>query len=173
MDIEEISIQGVWWRQTPALGNVPRRQAHPPNGRWQRGAVVEGLYLAESPETAWAEWYRYLAEAGILPEQALPRNLWKWKINLNRVADLSTIQQLQQVGLYLPDPDRSNWETYQAIGENIHKNGYEALIAPSAARPTGQILCVFRASDPIEKAKAIPPPQTFITPPPVPRGMTT
>ena len=36
---------------------------HPaPDGRWQRGKQVAGLYLAEDPDTVWAEWYRALAE---------------------------------------------------------------------------------------------------------------
>jgi hypothetical protein len=43
--------------------------------RWQHGDVVEGWYFADTPETVWAEWYRWLAEAGLPPMQTLPREL--------------------------------------------------------------------------------------------------
>ncbi len=51
---------------------------------WLGGA---GFCLADSPETAWAEWYRALAELGLRPEQQLPRNLWKLRVDIERVAD--------------------------------------------------------------------------------------
>ena len=61
---------------------------HPADNRWQRGEVVDALYFADSEETVWAEWYRFLAEAGLPPRQALPRDLWRWRIELPEVADL-------------------------------------------------------------------------------------
>ncbi len=71
----------------------------PADNRWQRGAVVEALYFADSEPTAWAEWYRYLAEAALPPQQALPRDLWRWEISLSTVADLSNPARLARVGL--------------------------------------------------------------------------
>jgi hypothetical protein len=35
---------------------------HPADGRWQRGDVVEALYVAPSEAAMWAEWYRFLTE---------------------------------------------------------------------------------------------------------------
>jgi hypothetical protein len=47
---------------------------HPaPDGRWQRGEQLAGLYLAQDPDTVWAEWYRALAELGEPPDLRLPR----------------------------------------------------------------------------------------------------
>jgi hypothetical protein len=40
--------------------------------RWQRGAIVDAVYLGDAAETVWAEWYRHLAEAGIPPAARLP-----------------------------------------------------------------------------------------------------
>jgi RES domain-containing protein len=45
------------------------RAATPTDGRWQHGAVVPGLYLAEDTATAVAEWYRLLAELGTPPPE--------------------------------------------------------------------------------------------------------
>jgi hypothetical protein len=52
---------------------------HPePNGRWQRGERLAGLYLAQDPDTVWAEWYRALAELDLPPDTRLPRDLWRF-----------------------------------------------------------------------------------------------
>lgn len=134
---------------------------------------MEGLYLAESPETAWAEWYRYLAESGILPDQGLPRNLWQWKVDLPAAADLSTSGALARVGLHKPTPDRSDWQRFQTVGEQLCRDGWKAMIAPSAARSTGTVLCIFGGAEEVVGVERIPPPQTFISPPPVPKGLTT
>jgi hypothetical protein len=50
--------------------------------------VIAGLYLADSRDTAWAEWYRQLAELGLRPERQLPRDLWRLRVDLGRVAPL-------------------------------------------------------------------------------------
>jgi hypothetical protein len=64
----------MWLRHIPAGGDVFYEPAIPPDNRWQRGGVVEGLYFANREETVWAEWYRALAEAGLPPHQGLPRD---------------------------------------------------------------------------------------------------
>lgn len=65
-----VSISGVWWRHLPHGGD-PLRLAEPASdGRWQRGKTVGALYLAEDAETAWAEWYRTLAESGLPAEMS-------------------------------------------------------------------------------------------------------
>ena len=62
------------------------------------------MYFADSEETAWAEWYRALAEFAIPPERQMPRDLWRWQIDVEGVADLSTEDALKRVGLTLPRP---------------------------------------------------------------------
>ncbi len=52
IDVEARAVAGVWVRQVPAGGDPPYRPALPGDGRWQRGGVVDGFYLADSPETA-------------------------------------------------------------------------------------------------------------------------
>jgi hypothetical protein len=63
VSIEATHVSGTWWRHTPAGAEVLGQPADAPDMRWQHGEIVEGLYLADSPETVWAEWYRWLAEA--------------------------------------------------------------------------------------------------------------
>lgn len=173
MDVASTSISGIWWRQIPGGGDVHHAPDPPADSRWQRGEIIDALYFAEAEETAWAEWYRALAESGLPPKQALPRDLWSWEIALSRVADLSTPEKLQGVGLPSPTPARSQWPAFQRVGEALWGEGWPALIAPSAARSEGKVLCVFRERRTVPGTTPLPPPQTHVEPPRVPQGMTT
>lgn len=164
MDVETTSISGIWWRQIPAGGDVHYEPDPPADSRWQKGEVVDALYFADAEETAWAEWYRALAESGLPPGQALPRDLWRWEIGLPDVADLSTPEKLEKVGLPALAPTRNQWADYQAVGESLYTEGWPALLAPSAARPDGRVLCLFRAQRIVPGATPIPPPQTYEDP---------
>jgi RES domain-containing protein len=169
-----ITVTGTWWRHTGPGTEPWAEHPDPFDGRWQRGDVVEGLYLADSPETAWAEWYRYLAEAGMPPERGLPRDLWRWEVDLGGVADLSSEPALLAAGLEPMAPSRPQWPACQRVGERLHDEGFSALIAPAAARPDlGQVLCVFRTAPVLGALTPVPPPERHEHPPPVPRGLRT
>jgi RES domain-containing protein len=150
---------------------LPHRDP-PPDNRWQRGSVVDALYLADSEETLWAEWYRYLAEAGIPPTRAMPRSLWTWEVDL-AVADLVGTDQLAAVGLDPPAPGRRTWPRYQAVGERLWREGRAGLVAPSAARPVGRVLCIFRTHDEVTGARPVGRTRIVREPPAPPTGMTT
>lgn len=173
MDVESTSASGIWFRHIPAGGNVLHEPPEPADNRWQRGSVVDALYFADSPETAWAEWYRFLAEAGLPPRQGLPRDLWRWEISLPTVADLSDQKRLARVGLPPMTPSRAQWPMFQPVGERLHSDGWPALISPSAARPEGLALCVFRTRREMPGTSPEPPPTTMTDPPIVPAGMRT
>lgn len=166
-------MHGVWWRQGPAGRDPLARSPDPADGRWQRGTVIEALYLADRPETAWAEWYRALAELQAEPVGQMPRELWQLQVDIERVADLSGREQLAAVGLELPKPGRDTWPSFQAVGEELHHSGRVALLAPSAARPDGQVLCIFRAADDLVGVTRHAAPRRIEQPPPPPRGLQT
>ena len=107
--------------------------------RWQRGEIVAALYLADTPETAWAEWYRHLAERAVPPMQTLPRALWRWAVELERVADLRTRGRApRRFGLVgsAARPRRLAGRS-SAPARRCNAAGWPALVAPSAARPDG------------------------------------
>jgi RES domain-containing protein len=174
LDVDETFVAGIWWRHIPAGGDVLYEPPDPADGRWQRGAVVEALYFGDSDTTVWAEWYRWLAEAGLPPRMGLPRDLWRWRISLPRVADLSTHDRLARVGLSPPSPGRVDWPRFQRVGEALHHAGWPALLAPSASRPDdGLVLCAFRTTRDVAGAVPLPPPTTVDDPPVVPTGLRT
>jgi hypothetical protein len=133
---------------------------------------VDALYLGDSEETVWAEWYRHLAEAGVPPNRQMPRTLWTWRVDVE-VADLSSKKSLARVGLAPPVPGRRTWPPYQDGGERLWREGWPGLLAPSAARPEGRILCLFRTDDDVRGARPAGRARVVREPPAPPTGMTT
>jgi RES domain-containing protein len=170
--VAAIAVRGLWFKHTyPGSPALPEREPAPDN-RWQRGDVVDALYLADSEETVWAEWYRHLAERMIPPLAQMPRELWSWRVEVE-VADLSTPERLAAVGLDLPAPARRSWPAYQRVGERLWQEGFPGLLAPSAAQPAGQVLCLFREGSKLHGAEPLPPPRPIAEPPPPPVGLRT
>jgi hypothetical protein len=121
----------------------------------------------------WAEWYRSLAELGVPPMHQLPRDVWRYHPRALEVADLSDGDRLARVGLALPVPGRKTWRPYQTVGEQLWREGWPGLVSPSAARPEGQVLCVF-----VDDPGALPVrprgrPRVVEEPPAPPTGMRT
>ncbi len=165
-------MRGRWLKHTcPGSPPLPEREP-PPDNRWQRGEIADALHLADTELTVWAEWYRHLAERMIPPLAQMPRDLWSSQVDVE-VADLSTDEKLAAVGLRAPSPGRRDWPAYQEIGEQIAKGGWAGLLAPSAARPRREVLCLFRGEHGVRGAKPVPPARRIAEPPPPPTGMWT
>ncbi len=103
----------------------------------------------------------------------MPRDLWRWTIAVNDIADLSTPTKLARLDLPPLAPSRRNWAPFQAIGEELHSKGYRGVLYPSAARPDHQALCLFREGIVIPGADPVRPPSTHRDPPPPPTGLRT
>ncbi|MBA2461332.1 MAG: RES family NAD+ phosphorylase [Actinobacteria bacterium] len=171
LDVDPTPIQGAWFRHVPAGGEPLFRPERPADGRWQRGDVIEGFYLADSEETAWAEWYRALAELAIPPMRQLPRDLWRFDVGIARIADLSSPERLERVRLRQPAPDRKQWADYQAVGERLFAAGWAGILYSAAARPEALALCLFRTSDHLPGVRPLRPPARHDEPPIPPRGL--
>jgi hypothetical protein len=172
LEVDAVDVAGEWLRQIPHGADPLRRPQPPDDNRWQRGSVVDALYLADSEETLWSEWYRHLAERGLPPMQQLPRDLWRFRVPSLEVADLSNEERLARVGLSSPVPGRRTWPAYQECGEGLWHEGWPGLLAPSAARPDGLVLCLFIAG-PALPATPIALPRMLAEPPIPPSGMRT
>ncbi len=164
-------MRGTWLRQV-AAGLDPLELRDPPgDGRWQHGAIVGATYLADSEDTVWAEWYRALAEAALPPSTWLPCDLWRIEVQLYDVADLSTEQRLGAVGLDPPQPNRRTWQAYQDLGERVAAEGAPGVIAPSASRPEGLVLCLFWSTARPTGVSVRGCPRRIAEPPAPPRGL--
>jgi RES domain-containing protein len=170
-DVDPAPVRGVWFRHVPAAGEPLYRPERPADGRWQRGEVVEGFYLADSEDTVWAEWYRALAEFALPPLRQIPRDLWRFEVEVDRAADLSSPERLERVKLMSPVPDRRQWPSYQAVGETLFAEGWAGVLYPAAARPDSLALCLFRTSDQLAGVRPQSPPLRVDEPPAPPRGL--
>jgi RES domain-containing protein len=172
LGVTALTVRGHWFKHTyPGSPPLPERDP-PPDNRWQRGDIVDALYLADSVDTVWAEWYRHLAERMIPPLAQMPRELWIWQVNIE-VADLTSPEKLTAVGLVPPAPGARNWRDYQRVGEQLSRENWQGLLAPSAARPDGKVLCIFRGQQGIRGARPLPSPRHIREPPPPPVGLRT
>lgn len=70
LDAEHGVVHGVFVRHIPGGADPLYQAPDPADGRWQHGRVVAACYFADEPATAWAEWYRALAEFRTAPEIA-------------------------------------------------------------------------------------------------------
>lgn len=173
--IATVPVTGTWYRHVrPAASPIPT-PGHPAgDGRWQRGEQLAGLYVAQDPDTVWAEWYRALAELGEPPESWLPRDLWKFTLNLQRIADLTTPAALRSLGL--PDllPDREQWPAFQNAGHRLAAEDFAGVLFRSSARPDGLCVCVFATAEKgFPGVRATGSPKRITAAPVVPRGMRT
>lgn len=98
LPVKARAVDGVWIRHAPGDSDLLGRAAIPSDGRWQRARVTSALYLADTRETATAEWYRSLAEQGFDAEDYLPFDQHQWRVG-PELCDLSTREHLDAVGL--------------------------------------------------------------------------
>ncbi len=146
----------------------------PGDGRWQRGDAVRAIYMADSAETCWAEWYRHSAELGVPPHLRLPRALWRLDVDLSEVADLTAGATLAAHGIDVLAPSRRQWPETQQIGEAYWRAGRRAVLAPSAAHVGGRVLAVFRSTGTgIDGVSAIRPSRRYSELPAIPLGLRT
>ena len=100
------------------------------------------LYLCTSRPCAVAETRRLGERQAIGVENLLPRVLYRYEIQLERVLDLTAEEDARRVGIsrqVLIGPD---WSECQALGTGAHALGIQAIRSPSAAG-VDDILAVF------------------------------
>ena len=108
------------------------------------------------------------------PQNRLPRDLWKFEVDLADVADLTAEGVLAGYAVSALSPSRRQWPETQPIGEAAWRAGARALVAPSAAHVGGQVLAVFRTRrGKIAGLTPIRPPRRYSELPALPTGLRT
>jgi RES domain-containing protein len=143
------------------------------DGRWQTGAVVRGIYLADTEETAWAEWYRHTSEQGAPPASRMPRDTWRIAVDVTDIADLTAPGVLDKHAITELHPTRRQWPLTQPVGEAYYRDRCRGLLAPSAAHEGGQVLAIYRPLPALPGLTPVPPPNHYDDLPPLPTGLRT
>lgn len=66
------------------------------------------------------------------------RDLWRFQVEVDGIADLRSESQLARVGLATPMSRRHGWPAFQKVGEQLRAEGWSGVRAVSAARPVAQ-----------------------------------
>jgi RES domain-containing protein len=140
-------------------------------GRFHRPGEI-ALYLADRAETAWAEWYRALAERAVEPDEDLPRDLCQIAVSLGEVVDLSTAATRQRAGLPARmRPAASQWSVFQHFATDVRAQGAQGILYASSARARSLCLGVLEAGLP--GLEVVGEPIRVIAAPAPPRGLRT
>lgn len=123
----------------PALLEGSRRLGGRFNPRGEFGA----LYVSLDSATARAELKRRAARTGVAPEDLLPRVLLVVVVELGRVLDLGDPEERARWGLDEGSLAGDDHRPCQEVGRAARREGYEAILYPSVARPRGTNLVVF------------------------------
>lgn len=167
--VDLVPVEGTWFRHVYA-GVDGLALSHGGNGGRFNPPGLPALYLADSEPTAWAEWYRWLAEWTRSPAEHLPRDLYRVTVRLTAVADLRTLAARERAAA--PGrmrPTSAQWPPFQQVGARLASGGAQGILYASAARTRSLCLCVFDAG--LEHLRVVGEPIGVITPPPPPRGL--
>jgi RES domain-containing protein len=133
-----VPVHGIWARHTaPGVGGV---EAHTGGSRWLAPGRP-GLYLAHGDETAWAEFYRFLAESRKGPAGAMPRDLHRVTVSLDRVADLSTERSRRVLQLPRMRPSQKQRPVFQTVGERLVAHMARRQCCSARPREPGGCVC--------------------------------
>jgi hypothetical protein len=104
----------------------------------------------------------------------LPRDLWRFEVDLASVADLTPDGVLGRYSISSLSPSRRQWPETQPIGEAAWRAGAAGVLAPSAAHVGGRVLAVFRARrGKVAGLRPIRPPRRYTELPALPTGLRT
>ncbi len=111
-------------------------------GRWNPPESFSTLYLALELETTIAELYRLASRQGRVPDDFLPRRMYRYEVTLAAVLDLR--DPIARVELDLGDAELRSADATRcrSIGEAANQLGFEGIVAPSATG-AGTVLAVF------------------------------
>jgi RES domain-containing protein len=173
IDVAWVPVEGIWVHYVSLARRRPGRPRSglvPAPGRWQP-AGMRRIYLADSEDTAWAEFYRALAERGQAPTDEMPCEVIHMHVELERVADLRTERARKALGLPRMRPTRAQWPAFQTVGMRLIADGAQGVLYSSAAHVRSLCLCVYEAGLPAVRTEGEP--VRVLTPPPPPRGTRT
>jgi RES domain-containing protein len=136
-------LQGIAYRNQPP-GFDPRSGAgaRRRGGRFNPPNSFPVLYLAVTPDTAAAELHRAAEGMGLRVAAVLPRELYRYDVDLVRVLDLRDRSIRDALGVTLDELLAADRTRSHQIGEAASRLGVQALVCPSATG-VGDVLAVF------------------------------
>jgi RES domain-containing protein len=113
------------------------------DARWHRRHGPAHLYATDSVDTMWAEHHKHLP-ANVDAAQVVVR-VAALDVEGLRVLDVANAVGRRTVGVSLGQLVGDDYGPCQELADRAAAHGYEGILAPSAARPSGLVLVVFAA----------------------------
>jgi RES domain-containing protein len=136
-------LSGRFWHQGPtrhSLGSF----ADPAltDGRYHRLGGAGVWYASDREQTAWAELFRHFTSTGVDPFE-VRRRVGAAEVHGLEVLDLCDVSVRSALGVSYDDLVGDYYVKSQEVAERARAEGYEGLLAPSAAVHGGKTLVVF------------------------------
>lgn len=112
-------------------------------GRFNPPGEFGALYLSMDRATVRAELRRRAERTGVEPDELLPRACMAVEVDVGRVLDLTDESERTRWGLDLTALAGDEHTLCQEVGRAARREGYEAILYPSAARASGLNVVVF------------------------------
>lgn len=111
-------------------------------GRYNPPDSYPVLYLCTTRPCVVAELMRLGRTQAIGVEALLPRSLYRYRVHVTQVLDLTDEAILEHLGLSRELVVADRWETTQELGAAAYHRGWQAILAASATG-TDEVLAVF------------------------------
>ena len=136
-------LSGRFWHQGPTrhpLGSF----ADPAltDGRYHRLGGAGVWYASDREQTAWAELFRHFTSTGVDPFE-VRRRVGAAEVHGLEVLDLCDASVRAALGVGYDDLVGDDYMKSQEVADKARAEGYEGLLAPSAAVHGGKTLVVF------------------------------
>lgn len=118
--------------QTPGFDPRSGEGARRFGGRFNPPRSFPVIYLCSTRACTVAELSKQAERQSVTLADLLPRELWRFQLNLSSVLDLTNAAVLTATGLTLPDLVRPDHSFTQQIGEAAHERGFQAIRSASA-----------------------------------------
>jgi RES domain-containing protein len=128
--------------QGPAYSPTSGEGARRVGGRFNPAGSFPVLYLCETRPCAVAELQRIGRRQAIGLAGLLPRHLYRYRVRLSGVLDLTDDDVLKQLGVDRDVVTGPSWDVTQQIGAAAYRLGWRAVRSPSATG-TDHVVAVF------------------------------
>jgi RES domain-containing protein len=143
--LPRISYRGYAFRHMaphfdPRSGEGAKKQG----GRFNPPGSFATLYLAQALATAAAELFRLGKLYFVGAEGLLPRDVYRYSLDLQDVIDLTNPGNEESLGVNRTELTGDNRDVTQLLGSSAFSLGAQAIICYSAADRNGLVIALFR-----------------------------
>lgn len=125
-------ITDGWRHLSPGYDPLSGEGARIHGGRFNPPNSFPVLYVCRTRGCAVAELRRLAARQALAIEDLLPRHLYRYAVQLERVLDLCEPSVREQIGVSSRALTGPDWTVCQSLGLAAHELGIQAIVSPSA-----------------------------------------